>query len=138
MYVYIHTDDLSSYIHTRTQDKANKKRDRSQIVLEVKPTDTDVNLDDLYSTIKKEISPSGLTCACVARVVCCLQGGARSLPHLIGSDSLLACHDSLVLHRGRGLQQGARGLRHLQARHLHGRLRRRGACVWLLRGVQLD
>ncbi len=94
MYVYIHTDDLSSYIHTRTQDKANKKRDRSQIVLEVKPTDTDVNLDDLYSTIKKEISPSGLTCACVARVVCCLQGGARSLSHLVGSDSLLACHDS--------------------------------------------
>ena len=32
-------------------------------------------------------------------------------------------------HRGRGLQQGACGLRHLQARHLHGRLRRRGACV---------
>ena len=43
------------------KEKANKKRDRSQIVLEVKPTDTEVNLDELYSTIKKEISPSGLT-----------------------------------------------------------------------------
>ena len=42
-------------------EKANKKRDRSQIVLEVKPTDTEVNLDDLYATIKKEICPSGLT-----------------------------------------------------------------------------
>jgi hypothetical protein len=47
------------------KDKANKKRDRSQIVLEVKPVDTDVDLDQLYATIKKEISPSGLTCACV-------------------------------------------------------------------------
>ena len=45
------------------KEKANKKRDRSQIVLEVKPVDTDVNLDELYATIKKEISPSGLTCA---------------------------------------------------------------------------
>ncbi|GAB5031927.1 ef-1 guanine nucleotide exchange domain-containing [Nannochloropsis oceanica] len=43
------------------KEKANKKRDRSQIVLEVKPTDTEVNLDELYMTIKKEISPSGLT-----------------------------------------------------------------------------
>lgn len=43
------------------KEKANKKRDRSQIVLEVKPTDTEVNLDELYVTIKKEISPEGLT-----------------------------------------------------------------------------
>lgn len=43
------------------KEKANKKRDRSQIVLEVKPTDTEVNLDELYMTIKKEISPPGLT-----------------------------------------------------------------------------
>jgi elongation factor 1-beta len=43
------------------KEKANKKRDRSQIVLEVKPTDTEVNLDELYKTIKKEICPSGLT-----------------------------------------------------------------------------
>ncbi|GAB5033662.1 ef-1 guanine nucleotide exchange domain-containing [Nannochloropsis oceanica] len=43
------------------KEKANKKRDRSQIVLEVKPTDTEVDLDELYTTIKKEISPSGLT-----------------------------------------------------------------------------
>lgn len=31
-------------------------------MLEVKPVDTDVNLDELYATIKKDISPSGLTC----------------------------------------------------------------------------
>jgi len=43
------------------KEKANKKRDRSQIVIEVKPTDTEVNLDELYTTIKKEISPPGLT-----------------------------------------------------------------------------
>ncbi|EWM27134.1 ef-1 guanine nucleotide exchange domain-containing [Nannochloropsis gaditana] len=43
------------------KEKANKKRDRSQIVLEVKPTDTEVNLDELYKTIKEEICPSGLT-----------------------------------------------------------------------------
>ncbi|TFJ81266.1 hypothetical protein NSK_007227 [Nannochloropsis salina CCMP1776] len=43
------------------KEKANKKRDRSQIVLEVKPTDTDVDLDALYKTIKKEVCPPGLT-----------------------------------------------------------------------------